>query len=156
MINMVRVITYIILISFFSSVIYNAFLFPRGVALYKYLFGSIDSYMEIVIYYIIKSLPAIIINFFVILVLKNVLDIAKAWLVLPFYIVFFLGFETLFFYFINRVYFMENNNIYHYGLSFLVYSISLWALTFPSFSNSSLETASNSDLSSKNNEKTEL
>lgn len=156
MINMVRVITYIVLISFFSSVIYNAFLFPKGLALYKYLFGSIDSYTELVIYYVVKSLPAIIMNFFIILVLKNVLDIAKSWLILPFYIVFFLAFETMFFYFINRAYFIENNNIYHYLLSFLVYSISLWALTFPNFSNSSLESNSVNDLSNGNNEKTEL
>ncbi len=152
MINSVRVAIYIILISFFSSVIYNAFLFPKGIALYKYLFGSIDSNIEIVIYYIIKSLPAIIMNFFIILVLKSVLDIAKPILVFPFYIVFFLVSETVFFYFINKQFFMENNNIYHYSLSFVVYSVSLWALTFSSINNSNSETS----LNSESNEKTEL
>jgi len=152
MLNSVRIIIYLVLISFFSSVIYNAFLFSRGLALYKYLFGSVDSNIEIIIYYLIKSLPAIVMNFFIVWILKNILDISRPWLVMPFYIAFFLASETVFFYLINRVYFIENNNIYHYLLSFFIYSISLWSLTFPSFNNSGLETGTNSE----NNGKTEL
>jgi hypothetical protein len=149
MLNRVRIVTYLILISFFSSVIYNAFLFSKGLALYKYLFGGITSNIEIIAYYLIKSLPAILINFFIIWILKNILDIERPWLVMPFYIVFFLASETLFFFILNRAFFIENNNIYHYLLSFFVYSISLWSLSFPSFNNSSVSTT-------KNNEKTEL
>ena len=137
MINSVRVVIYLVLVSFFSSVIYNAFLFSKGLALYQYLFDGINSKPEIVIYYLIKSLPAIVINFFIIWVMKNILDISRPWLVMPLYIVSFLGSETMFFYFINRASFMSNNNPYHYILSFLVYSISLWALTFANFSLSS-------------------
>ena len=130
MINTIRITVYVILVSFFSSVIYNAFLFPKGVALYKYLFETIDSNIEIVFYYLIKGLPAIILNFFVILILKALFDVKRAWIVFTLYILSFLGFETLFFYFINRMFFEQNNNIYHYSLSFITYSISLWALTF--------------------------
>ena len=125
-----KLLTYIILISFFSSVMYNAFLFPKGVALYKYLFGSIDSNIEIFFYYIIKSLPAIIMNFFIIMVLRMLFKVKAALAVFSLYILTFLGFETLFFYFINRIYFYQNNNIYHYILSFVTYSVSLWAITF--------------------------
>jgi len=130
MLNSIRVVVYLILISFFSSVIYNAFLFSKGIALYQYLFEGVNSNLEIGIYYLIKSLPAIIINFFVIWIMKSILDISRPWLLMPFYIATFLASETIFFYFINRSFFIENNNIYHYIISYLVYSISLWSLTF--------------------------
>jgi len=150
MLNKIRVIIYLVLISFFTSIIYNAFLFSKGIALYQYLFDGIDqgSIIQIVIYYIIKSVPAIIINFFIVWMMKNVLDIERPWLVMPIYIIMFLASETLFFYFINRAFFIENNNIYHYVISLSVYSVSLWSLTFSSYSLS--------NYSEEENEKTNL
>ena len=150
MLNKIRVIIYLVLISFFTSIIYNAFLFSKGIALYQYLFDGIDqgSIIQIVIYYIIKSIPAIIINFFIVWMMKNVLDIERPWLVMPIYIIMFLASETLFFYFINRAFFIENNNIYHYVISLSVYSVSLWSLTFSSYSLS--------NYSEEENEKTNL
>jgi len=150
MLNNIRVIIYLVLVSFFTSVIYNAFLFSKGIALYQYLFDGIGdgSIIQLIIYYIIKSVPAIIMNFFVVWVMRNVLDIERPWIVMPFYILMFLASETLFFYFVNRPFFTEHNNIYHYLISFGVYSVSLWSLTFSSYSLS--------NYSEEENEKTNL
>ena len=136
--NTIKLVIYFIFVSFFLVILDQSFMKPRGDALFLYIFHQpMPTIFDTVMLYLLRSLPVITVNIFMIWLLKNLFSMRFLTLLIPLYIVIFLAMETVFIYIINFKLFQINNHFWHYFISIIVYSFFMLGLTIPTFSISS-------------------
>ncbi len=138
--NIIKLFIFFIFVSFFLVVIDQSFLKPRGREIFIYLFHyAKDSTFDMLSLYIIQSLPLIVINMFLLWILKNLFGLRLVLILSFVYIAIFLIMESAFIYFISPILFYQTNHFPHYILSYLVYCLFLIGLIVPGYSISSVK-----------------
>ncbi|MBN2694455.1 hypothetical protein JXR93_07320 [bacterium] len=91
-----RIFIYMLLLSFTLVAINNAFILTKAMAIYLYIFYSIETIGDYVIFAMISYFPIIFINGFVIAGLKKMLEVDKPKITFSLYIVLFNAIDYLY------------------------------------------------------------